>query len=231
METNGANGEAQAKSYAHSNPNGLAWREGLAEWVPITSVTELGASGPPHIPPGQSPANLSDVIEYKVIGSEMQFVEVELDPGKSVVAEAGVMMYKDAFVQMDTIIGDGSAKNSQGGFFDKMLSAGKRAITGAGLFITVFTNRGSEKAKAAFAAPYPGNIIPIHLPDIGGTLICQKDSFLCAAKGVVIDIFFQRKILTGLFGGDGFIMQRLEGDGLIFMHAGGTHCRTSTATR
>ena len=164
----------------------------------------------------------SDVIDYKIIGTEMQFVEIELDPGESAVAEAGAMMYKDAAIQMDTVFGDGSAKSQQGGFFDKLLGAGKRLITGESLFITVFTHRGSGKARAAFAAPYPGNIIPVHLTDIGGTLICQKDSFLCAAKGVSIGIYFQRKILTGLFGGEGFIMEKLEGDGMVFMHAGGT---------
>lgn len=164
----------------------------------------------------------ADEIEYKIFGTEMQFVEVELDPGESVIAEAGAMMYKDSIVDMDTILGDGSSKSRQGGFFDKLVGAGKRLITGESLFMTVFTNNGPSKAKAAFGAPYPGNIIPIHLPQIGGTIICQKDSFLCAAKGVSVGIYLQRKIMTGLFGGEGFIMQKLEGDGLAFMHAGGT---------
>lgn len=131
-------------------------------------------------------------------------------------------MYKDSTIDMDTIFGDGSAKSNQGGFLGKLMGAGKRLITGESLFMTVFTNNGSAKAKIAFGAPYPGNIIPIHLPDVGGTLICQKDSFLCAAKGVSVGIHLQRKILTGLFGGEGFIMQKLEGDGWAFMHAGGT---------
>lgn len=164
----------------------------------------------------------ADEIEYKIFGTEMQFAEIELDPGESVIAEAGAMMYKDSVIDMDTIFGDGSAKGNQGGFFDKLVGAGKRLLTGESLFMTVFTNKGSSKAKAAFGAPYPGNIIPIHLPQVGGTIICQKDSFLCAAKGVSVGLHFQRKILTGLFGGEGFIMQRLEGDGLAFMHAGGT---------
>ncbi|WP_245867784.1 hypothetical protein SPSIL_048160 [Sporomusa silvacetica DSM 10669] len=166
--------------------------------------------------------NSADEIEYKIFGSEMQFVEVELDPGESVIAEAGAMMYKDSTIDMDTIFGDGSVKSSQGGFFDKLVGAGKRLITGESLFMTVFTNKGHNKGKAAFGAPYPGNIIPVHLPEIGGTIICQKDSFLCAAKGVSVGIYLQRKIMTGLFGGEGFIMQKLEGDGLAFMHAGGT---------
>lgn len=162
----------------------------------------------------------ADEVDYTIIGSEMQFVEIQLDPGESVIAEAGAMMYKDSTIQMDTALGDGSAKSS--GFFDKLMTAGKRVITGESLFITVFTHRGSGKGKVAFAAPYPGNIIPVLLPEVGGSLICQKDSFLCAAQGVSIGIFFQRKILTGLFGGEGFIMQKLEGDGHVFMHAGGT---------
>ncbi|SMC89276.1 TIGR00266 family protein [Sporomusa malonica] len=164
----------------------------------------------------------ADEIEYKILGTEMQFVEVELDPGESVIAEAGAMMYKESTIDMDTVFGDGSVKSSRGGLFDKLVGAGKRLLTGESLFMTVFTNQGHTKAKAAFGAPYPGNIIPVHLPQIGGTIICQKDSFLCAAKGVAVGVHFQRKIMTGLFGGEGFIMQKLEGDGLAFMHAGGT---------
>lgn len=166
--------------------------------------------------------SLADEVDYKIIGSEMQFVEVELDPGESVVAEAGGMMYKEACISMDTIFGDGSAKSSQGGFFDKLAGAGKRLLTGESLFMTVYTHRGHGKARVAFAAPYPGNIIPVKLAQCGGSLICQKDSFLCAAKGVAISIYFQKKILTGIFGGEGFIMQKLTGDGLAFLHAGGT---------
>ena len=152
----------------------------------------------------------------------MQFVEVELDPGESAVAEAGAMMYKDQSIQMETIFGDGSGQNSGGGFMGKLLGAGKRLITGESLFITAFTHTGSGKAHVAFGAPYPGNIIPVPLSSVGGALICQKDSFLCAAKGVAIGMHLQKKILTGLFGGEGFIMQKLEGDGMVFVHAGGT---------
>jgi uncharacterized protein (TIGR00266 family) len=151
----------------------------------------------------------------------MQFVEIELDPGESVIAEAGAMMYKDSSIVMETIFGDGSGTGG-GGFMDKLLGAGKRLLTGESLFMTVFTHNGPGKGHAAFGAPYPGNIIPIPLPSVGGTLICQKDSFLCAAKGVAIGIFLQRRILTGLFGGEGFIMQKLEGSGMVFIHAGGT---------
>ena len=163
----------------------------------------------------------SDEVDYKIIGHEMQFVEVELAPGESVIAEVGAMMYKDACIAMDTIFGDGSAKESDS-FFGKLLGAGKRVLTGENLFITVFTHQGHGKARISFAAPYPGNIVPMSLETLGGTLICQKDSFLCAAKGVSVGIYLQKKIMTGLFGGEGFIMQKLEGDGMAFIHAGGT---------
>lgn len=161
-------------------------------------------------------------IDFKLYGDDMQFVEIELDPRESVIAEAGAMMYIEQNIQMETIFGDGSGKNTQGGFMGKLLGAGKRLITGESLFMTVFTNMGSGKKHASFAAPYPGKIIPMDLSVFGGKIICQKDAFLCAAKGVSIGIEFQRKIGTGFFGGEGFIMQKLEGDGLAFMHAGGT---------
>ncbi|MCE5286992.1 MAG: TIGR00266 family protein [Pelosinus sp.] len=214
--------EEEARRLVQSNAKGFAWREGFSDWVPIEKVAELSSnsSGLSVLPPRPRTA-AADEIDYKIFGAEMQFVEIELDPGESVIAEAGAMMYKAAEVEMNTIFGDGSAK-SGGGFLDKLMGAGKRLLTGESLFITVFTHRGQGKAKAAFGAPYPGNIIPVQLADMGGTIICQKDSFLCAAKGVSIGIYFQRKIMTGLFGGEGFIMQKLEGDGLAFMHAGGT---------
>jgi uncharacterized protein (AIM24 family) len=153
----------------------------------------------------------------------MQFVEVELDPGEAAVGEAGSMMFMDAGVQMDTVFGDGSA--SQGGFLGKLLGAGKRLVTGESLFTTVYTNPTPAKQRVAFAAPYPGKIIPLDLRQLGGTLICQKDAFLCAARGVSLGIYFQRKLGVGFFGGEGFIMQRLDGDGLAFVHAGGTVVR------
>ncbi|MBW1721449.1 MAG: TIGR00266 family protein [Deltaproteobacteria bacterium] len=212
---------AQAVAQARSNPNGFAWRQGFGNWMPISQVPELSAAGAPS-PPPPAAARGADVIDYQIMGAEMQFVEVELDPGESAVAEAGAMMYKDAPVEMQTIFGDGSTSGEGGGFLDKLIGAGKRLITGESLFMTVFTHTGQGKAHVAFGAPYPGNIIPVALTDVGGTLVCQKDSFLCAAKGVSIGIYFQKKILTGLFGGEGFIMQKLEGDGLVFLHAGGT---------
>jgi uncharacterized protein (TIGR00266 family) len=161
-----------------------------------------------------------DVIDYEIFGSEMQYVEVELDPGEAAVGEAGAMMYMQDGIQMDTVFGDGAPQ--QGGFFSRLLGAGKRLVTGEGLFTTVYHNESSGKRRVAFSAPYPGKIIPVDLRAVGGTLICQKDSFLCAAKGVSLGIAFQRKLGVGLFGGEGFIMQRLEGDGMAFVHAGGT---------
>ena len=161
-----------------------------------------------------------DVVDYEINGAEMQFVEVELDPGESAVAEAGSMMYMTPGIQMETVFGDGSQQRS--GVMGALLGAGKRLITGESLFMTVFTNTGGGLAHVAFAAPYPGRILAMDLKQLGGELICQKDSFLCAAKGVSIGIAFQRKIGVGLFGGEGFIMQKLEGDGLTFCHAGGT---------
>jgi uncharacterized protein (TIGR00266 family) len=160
-------------------------------------------------------------IDYKILGDDMQFVEVELDPGESTVAEAGAMMYMSGAIGMQTIFGDGSGQQGSG-VMGMLLGAGRRLLTGESLFMTVFTNQGSGKQHVAFAAPYPGKILPMDLKQLGGSLICQKDSFLCAARGVSIGIAFQRRLGVGLFGGEGFIMQRLDGDGLCFVHAGGT---------
>jgi len=212
----------EAMAIARKNPHGHAWHPGLVEWVPIASLDELsGECLSNQAPPPPSGGNRqTDEIDFTIFGSEMQFIEIELDPGESAVAEAGAMMYKDTSVIMETIFGDGSP--SSGGLVGKLLGAGKRLLTGESLFMTLFTHRGSGKAHVAFGAPFPGNIIPIALDTVGGCLICQKDSFLCAARGVSIGIYLQRRILTGLFGGEGFIMQKLEGDGMVFMHAGGT---------
>src|SRR5687767_12634443 len=161
-----------------------------------------------------------DQIDYKIFGDDMQYVEVELDPNEATVAEAGGMMYMDDGIEMETIFGDGSQQQS--GFLGSLMGAGKRLLTGESLFMTVFLNRSSQRKKVAFGAPYPGKIIAIHLSQLGGELISQKDSFLAAAKGVSVGIAFQRKLGAGLFGGEGFIMQRLQGDGWAFVHAGGT---------
>ena len=160
-------------------------------------------------------------LDYFILGEEMQLVEIELDPQETAVAEAGSFMYMDEGIVMETIFGDGSEKESSGGILNKLWGAGKRLLTGESLFMTAYTHYGTGKARVAFASPYPGKIIPIDLSEYNGKIICQKDSFLCAAKGVAIGIEFQRKLGTGLFGGEGFIMQKLEGDGMAFCHAGG----------
>jgi len=160
-------------------------------------------------------------VDYKILGDDMQFVEVELDPNEAVVAEAGGMMYMEGGIQMETIFGDGS-QQQQSGLMGMLLGAGKRLLTGESMFMTVFYNRGGGKQRVAFGAPYPGKIIPIHLAEIGGDLLAQKDSFLCAAKGVSLGIAFTKRLGAGFFGGEGFILERLQGDGLCFIHAGGT---------
>jgi uncharacterized protein (TIGR00266 family) len=165
-------------------------------------------------------SGIADDIDFEIKGQELQFVEIELDPGESAVAEAGALIWKDASVGMTTVFGDGSGGQG-GGFMGKLLGAGKRLITGESLFTTVFTHNGSGKARVAFAAAVPGAIVPLKLDEVGGTLICQKDAFLAAAKGVSIGIAFQRKVMTGLFGGEGFIMQKLDGDGWVFVQFGG----------
>lgn len=162
----------------------------------------------------------ADVIDYKIFGEEMQYVEVTLDPGEVAIAEPGGMMYMEPGIVMQTVFGDPSAQ--QQGFLGKLMTAGKRALTGESLFVSTFTNQGQGRQVVAFAAPYPGKIIPVHLDQVGGELICQKDSFLAAARGVQIAIAFQKKIGVALFGGEGFIMQRLTGDGIALLHAGGT---------
>ena len=161
-------------------------------------------------------------IDYEIHGNEMQFVEIELDPRETVVAESGAMKMMDNNITMDAIFGDGSEKSKGGGFFGILGSAAKRVITGESLFMTAFTNTGMLKQKVAFAAPYPGKILPMDLRNYRGKLICQKDAFLCCAKGISIGIEFTKKLGTGFFGGEGFILQKLEGEGLAFIHAGGT---------
>ena len=209
----------------------LVFTAGMTSWQKVKDVAVFaayvkgpGAAGVP--PPGSftpppAPGRRAHDIDFEVHGNEMQFVEVELDPGEGAVAEAGAMMYMTSGIQMETIFGDGSQQQSKG-VMDALLGAGKRILTGESLFMTVFSNQGQGKHKVAFGAPYPGKIIPMDLRALGGHLVCQKDSFLCAARGVSVGIAFQKKLGVGLFGGEGFIMQKLEGDGLCFVHAGGT---------
>jgi uncharacterized protein (TIGR00266 family) len=206
--------------------NTLVFSTGMSNWTALKDVPELAAfiGGAPSAavpPPLAAPGRRAHEIDFRIVGSEMQFVEVELDPGESAVAEAGSMMYMMPGITLETVFGDGSGQQ-KAGVMGALLGAGKRLITGESLFMTVFTNQGQGKQRVAFAAPYPGKILPMDLKQLGGQLICQKDSFLCAARGVSIGIAFQKKIGVGLFGGEGFIMQRLEGDGLTFVHAGGT---------
>lgn len=162
------------------------------------------------------------VIDYRISGDDMQFVEIELDPQEAVLAEAGAMMFMEDGIAMETIFGDGSAQNS--GLMGALLGAGKRLLTGESLFMTVYQNQTGVKRRVAFGAPYPGKIMPVNLGEMGGELIAQKNAFLCAAKGVSIGIAFQKRLGAGLFGGEGFIMERLQGDGLAFVHACGTLC-------
>src|SRR5438552_5860257 len=160
-------------------------------------------------------------VDYEVLGDDLQFVKIELDPGEAVVGEAGAMMYLEDGIQMQTLFGDGSQQ--QGGLVGALMSAGKRLLVGESLFMTVFQNQGQGKKKAAFAAPYPGKIVPMNLSQLGGEILAQKDSFLCAAKGVSLGIAFTKRFGAGLFGGEGFILERLTGDGWCFLHAGGMH--------
>ncbi len=206
--------------------NTLVFTGGMGNWTPIKDVPHLaarlggGAPAAAVVPP--VPARQAHEIEFTIYGNEMQFVEVMLDPGESAVAEAGGMMFMTPGIQMETVFGDGSAKQQGSGIMGALVGAGKRLLTGESLFMTVFTNGGPGVHRVAFAAPYAGKILPMDLSKLGGMLICQKDSFLCAAKGVSIGIAFQKRLGVGLFGGEGFIMQKLEGDGLVFCHAGGT---------
>ena len=202
--------------------NTHVFTSGMGEWVKVRDVPQFAnQAGQPAVPSIPAPPGReAHEIDFTIEGTEMQFVEVQLDPGESAVAEAGAMMYMSQGIHMETVFGDGSSK--QPGIVGSLLGAGKRLLTGASLFMTVFTNQGAGRQKAAFAAPYAGKILAMDLSTQGGELICQKDAFLCAAKGVSIGIAFQKRIGAGLFGGEGFIMQRLEGDGLSFLHAGGT---------
>jgi uncharacterized protein (TIGR00266 family) len=204
----------------------LTFGPGLSAWTPLGAVPGLASIlGPAAVPPmPPPPPRRAHEIDFEVHGTEMQFVEVTLDPGEAVVAEAGSLMYMTSAIGMETVFGDGSGAAPGGGskLMGALLGAGKRLLTGESLFMTVFTNRGAGRERVAFAAPYAGKILPMDLSKLGGELVCQKDSFLCAARGVQVGIAFQKRIGVGLFGGEGFIMQRLTGDGLTFVHAGGT---------
>jgi len=201
----------------------LLFGPGMDKWEPVgwhpTFNVEAGLVKPTPLPKATfHRQQMVHDIDFTVYGDDMQYVEIELDPGEAAIAEAGAMMYMDNDVTMETVFGEGN----QSGVVNSLLGAGKRLLTGESLFMTVFSNTGAGKAQVAFAAPYPGKIIPLNLAEFGGEIVCQKDAFLCAAKGVTIDIAFQKKLGAGLFGGEGFIMQNLRGDGLAFVHAGGS---------
>jgi uncharacterized protein (TIGR00266 family) len=204
-----------------AGPRTMVYGPGIADWIEARHVPALAtprdaAAVPPTLPRGRR----SDEIDYEIFGVEMQYVEVTLDPGEMVIAEAGAMMYMTSGIRMDSVFGDPSA--TQGGFWGKVAAAGKRVITGESLFMTTFSNAASTgREVVAFASPFPGKILPMHLDQLGGELICQRDSFLCAARGTQIGIAFQKRFGVGLFGGEGFIMQRLTGDGIALVHAGG----------
>ncbi len=243
----------QIKIKAQKNPTAEAMKESVMDWTAVQSIAALGLSNnmqasPEASSPTSSPSQpiqtelqnsphhkiadqqvrdyASEGVDYRIFGAEMQFVEVEFDPDESVVAEAGALMYKDPEIAMETVFGDGSEAKDEG-FLGMLAGAGRRLITGESLFTTIFTHKGHGKAHASFAAPYPGNITPFYMKDYDGTIICQKDAFLCASKGIAIGIHFSKKIMTGLFGGEGFILQKLTADpndpyALAFVHAGGT---------
>lgn len=209
-------------------PVTLVWKQGMADWKPAGEVlpqlfSATPGSPPPALPPGvvgAGPQNCHEV-DYEIFGDDMQIVEVELDPGEKVIAEAGAMNYLEEDLSFEAKMGDGSSTDD--GIMGKLLAVGKRALTGESIFMTHFTHTGGGgKRRVAFAAPYPGKIIPINLADVGGTLTCQKDAFLCAAYGTQVTIAFNRKLGAGFFGGEGFILQKLVGDGMAFVHAGGT---------
>lgn len=211
----------------------LVWNEDLTNWTPAHNVLpELFNTGssnrvaPPPVPSSitaQRGEKTCDEVDYEIIGDDMQVLEVELDPSETVVAEAGAMNYLEDNISFEAKMGDGSGTDS--GIMGKLLAVGKRAISGESIFMTHFTNNGSDKRRVAFAAPYPGKIIPLDMSEIGGEFICQKDAFLCAAKGTELSIAFNKRLGAGFFGGEGFILQRLRGDGMAFVHAGGTVVR------
>lgn len=223
--------EEQLQSLAASGvirPDTLVWSDGMAQWqaasLALPALFAGSVGSPPPLPAGSPPAMpmRSHDVDYEILGNEMQIVEIELDPGETVIAEAGGMNYMDDGIVFETKMGDGSEAGG-GGFMGLLKNVGKRMLTGESIFMTHFTNRaGSGKKRVAFAAPYPGKIIPLKLSDYGGEILCEKDAFLCAAFGTNVGIAFQKKFGAGLFGGEGFILQRLKGDGLGFIHAGGT---------
>ncbi len=224
--------EEQLQSLAQAGvlrPDSLVWTNGMAQWLPaaqaLPALFQTTPASPPPLPAGgppPAPMRAHDV-DYEILGNEMQIVEIELDPGETVIAEAGGMNYMEDGIQFEAKMGDGSDAGGGGGLLGMLKNVGKRVLTGESIFMTHFTNRSAAgKKRVAFAAPYPGKIIPMKLSEYGGEILCEKDAFLCAAYGTSVGIAFQKKLGAGLFGGEGFILQKLRGDGLAFIHAGGT---------
>ena len=226
----GSNGNTAEENLAELVENGtlkadtFVWTTGMKEWQPagqvlpnLFPITQVPPALPPQVP--VAAGKRSHEIDFTILGESMQMVEIELDPNETVIAEAGAMNYMDDGIAFETKMGDGSTPDT--GFMGKLMQVGKRALTGESLFMTHFTNRGSGKKSVAFASPYPGTIIPVDLKQLGGELLCQRDAFLCAAMGTQIGMAFNKKLGAGFFGGEGFILQRLNGDGMAFIHAGG----------
>jgi uncharacterized protein (TIGR00266 family) len=220
--------ELLAKLPALQGDDTLIYGPGLSSWTAARAVPGLrsAAVAVDTLPPAPR-RRRADEIDYQIFGDDMQYVEIEVDPGEMVVAEAGAMMYMSPGIQMETRLGDPSAEDQ--GVLGKVWTAAKRKITGESLFMTTFSGAGPGREQVAFAAPYPGKIVPMDLAQLGGELLCQKDSFVCAARGVSIGIAFTKRFGAGLFGGEGFILQRLSGDGIAFVHAGGTLCHRRLA--
>lgn len=210
------------------NQTAYVYGQSQPQWTPIAQVPvfqqmfAMAAPPPPPPPPAGPAPTVADQIDFEIHGNEMQFVEVVLDPGEAAIAEAGAFFYMDPGIKMETIFGDGSQQAQNQGFMGKLLGGAKRVLTGESLFMTIYGNGAQARQKVAFAAPYPGKIIPVDLRQHDGVLLCQKDAFLCAAKGISVGIAWNKKVGAGLFGGEGFILQKLEGQGLAFVHAGGT---------
>lgn len=210
------------------HPGTLVWTDGMPQWAPASQAfPQLFSdkkSSPPPLPATGVPARRSHEIDFEIHGDDLQMVEIELDPGETVIAEAGGMCFMEENIEFETKMGDGSAP--VGGFMGALKAIGKRVLTGESIFMTHFTHRGGGgKRKVCFAAPYPGKIVPLNLSELGGEILCEKDAFLCAALGTSVGIAFNKRLGAGFFGGEGFILQRLQGDGLAFIHAGGTIIR------